>query len=82
MKEMVLPHPEILERIENAFRSQGVEPKAVAIRGGTDGARLSFMGLPCPNLSTGGENCHGVHEFVSIDDMNRMVDVLQKIVEA
>ena len=82
MKEMVLPHPEILERIEKAFRAVDVEPKAVAIRGGTDGARLSFEGLPCPNLSTGGENCHGVHEFVSIDDMNRMVDVLQKIVEA
>ena len=81
MKEMILPHPEVLERIEKAYRSCGLEPKAVAIRGGTDGARLSFEGLPCPNLSTGGENYHGVYEFVSVDDMNRMVDVLQKIVE-
>ncbi len=81
MKEMILPHPEVLERIEKAYRSVGIEPKAVAIRGGTDGARLSFEGLPCPNLSTGGENYHGVYEFVSVDDMNRMVDVLQKITE-
>ena len=81
MKEMVLPHPEVLGRIEKAYRACGITPEAVAIRGGTDGARLSFMGLPCPNLSTGGENFHGVHEFASINDMNRMVDVLQKIVE-
>ena len=81
MKEMVLPYPEVLTRIVKAFAACGIEAKATPIRGGTDGARLSYMGLPCPNLSTGGENFHGVHEFASIDDMNRMVDVLQKIVE-
>lgn len=54
MKEMVLPHPEILDRARSAFRAAGIEPVDVAIRGGTDGAKLSFLGLPCPNLSTGG----------------------------
>ena len=57
----------------------GVNPIIVAIRGGTDGARLSFLGLPCPNLSTGGENFHSVHEFISVQSMEKMVEVLVEL---
>jgi tripeptide aminopeptidase len=59
-----------------AMRAVGVEPKIVPVRGGTDGARLSYMGIPCPNLSTGGANFHGVHEFIPKESMQKMVDVL------
>ncbi len=82
MREKIEPCMYIVDRAMEAFRKAGVEPKAVPIRGGTDGARLSFMGLPCPNLSTGTENCHGFLEFVSVDDMNRMVDVLVHLCRA
>ena len=57
----------------------GVTPKIQPIRGGTDGARLSFMGLPCPNLSTGAHNGHGRFEYVCIQSMDRMVEVLLEI---
>lgn len=76
MKEMVLPHPEILDRARAAFRKAGVEPMDVAIRGGTDGAKLSFMGLPCPNLSTGGFHFHGVHEYIPQESLEKMTEVL------
>jgi tripeptide aminopeptidase len=59
----------------------GVEPKVVAIRGGTDGARLSFMGLPCPNLSTGGINFHSIHEFIPVRSMEKMRDVIISLVK-
>ena len=58
MREIVEKYPEILERADRAFRKCGIEPAVTPIRGGTDGARLSYMGLPCPNLSTGGYNFH------------------------
>ena len=54
----------------------GVTPKIIPIRGGTDGATLSYKGLPCPNLSTGGANFHSIHEFVSVDSMVKMTEVL------
>ena len=76
MKEKILPVMYVIERAEAAMRRAGVEPVTVPIRGGTDGAQLSFMGLPCPNLCTGGENFHGVHEFVSVPAMHKMVEVL------
>lgn len=76
MKEMILPHMELIHRAEEAMRQCGVEPRIVPIRGGTDGARLSYQGLPCPNLCTGGANFHGIHEFVSVDAMEKMVRVL------
>ena len=79
MKEQILPHPEVLRRAENAFKRVGITPEATPVRGGTDGARLSYMGLPCPNLSTGGGNFHGVLEYVSIDEMNKMVEVLVEL---
>jgi len=76
MKEMVLPHPEILDRAREAFRKAGIEPVDVAIRGGTDGAKLSFMGLPCPNLSTGGYHFHGVYEYVPQESLEKMTEIL------
>jgi tripeptide aminopeptidase len=80
MKEMILPHMVIIERAEAAMRSLGITPHRMPIRGGTDGARLSYMGLPCPNLCCGGENAHGRHEFVSVDSMEKIVDLLEAIV--
>lgn len=81
MKEKILPHMEIIETAKAAMLKNGVEPNIIPIRGGTDGARLSFMGLPCPNLCTGGENAHGKHEFAVLEDMEKIVDILKTIVE-
>lgn len=79
MKEKILPHMHIIDNAVNAMKASGVEPLIVPIRGGTDGARLSFEGLPCPNLSTGGANFHGVHEFIPVQSMEKMVEVLIKL---
>lgn len=81
MKEKILPHMELITNAENAMRAVGAEPQIVAIRGGTDGARLSYMGLPCPNLSTGGANFHSIHEFIPIPSMEKMVQVLIELVK-
>ena len=81
MKEKILPHFHLIEAAQEAMRRAGAEPVTVPIRGGTDGARLSYEGLPCPNLSTGGENFHGVHEFVSVPAMETMVKVLTLLAE-
>ena len=81
MKEMILPHFHLIEAAQAAMRKAGAEPVTVPIRGGTDGARLSYEGLPCPNLSTGGENFHGVHEFVSVPAMETMVRTLVYLAE-
>ncbi len=76
MKEKIVPFMHIIDNAVKAMDSSGVEPTVVPIRGGTDGARLSFMGLPCPNLSTGGANFHGVHEFIPVQSMEKMVEVI------
>ena len=76
MREVIEPHMHIIRRAENAYRAVGVEPYAKPIRGGTDGSRLSFMGLPCPNLATGGMNYHGRFECIAVQDMDRMTDML------
>ena len=81
MKEKILPHFHLIEAAQEAMRRAGAQPVTVPIRGGTDGARLSYEGLPCPNLSTGGENFHGVHEFVSVPAMETMVQVLLNLAE-
>ncbi len=81
MKEQILPHMELIRNAEAAMLAAGVEPLVVPIRGGTDGARLSYMGLPCPNLSTGGANFHGVHEFIPVRSMEKMVEVLVNLVQ-
>ena len=62
-----------------AMRAVGLEPVAFPIRGGTDGARLSYEGLPCPNLCTGGENFHGYYEFIPVEDMEKCTRMLVKI---
>lgn len=81
MKERILPHMELIENAKSAMRAEGIEPVLVPIRGGTDGARLSFMGLPCPNLCTGGANFHGVHEFIPVESMEKMVSVLVNLMK-
>ncbi|PMM81059.1 peptidase T [Vibrio breoganii] len=81
MREMVEPYPHIIDIAKQAMMDCDVEPNIKPIRGGTDGARLSFMGLPCPNIFTGGYNFHGIHEFVSIDGMKQAVKVIVKIAE-
>ena len=79
MREKIEPCMYIVERAEKAMRALGVTPIKSPIRGGTDGARLSFMGLPCPNLSTGGENFHSRFEFVSCEAMEKISDILVNI---
>ena len=76
MKEKILPHFHLIERAENAFRANGVAPMCVPIRGGTDGANLSWAGLPCPNLSTGGYNYHGVREWIPSASLDVMTNVI------
>ncbi len=80
MKEMIEPCMYVVERAKQAMLECGVEPRVVPIRGGTDGARLSFMGLPCPNLCTGGENFHSRFEFVSCESMEKISDIIVKII--
>ncbi len=76
MKEKILPYPELIRDAEDAMRAAGAEPKIVPIRGGTDGAVLSYKGLPCPNLSTGGMNFHGTHECIPVPALEQMVRAL------
>nr|WP_086939450.1 peptidase T [Thaumasiovibrio occultus] len=82
MQVEVEKHPHIIELAKAAMTQADVEPRIVPIRGGTDGARLSFMGLPCPNVFTGGYNFHGIHEFITIEGMNKAVEVIQNIATA
>lgn len=79
MKEKILPHMHIVDNARKAMEDCGVAPIVVPIRGGTDGARLSFEGLPCPNLCTGTANMHGRYEFVCIEDMHTIVEILKNI---
>ncbi len=81
MREMVEPYPYIIDLAKQAMEVCDVEPLIKPIRGGTDGARLSFMGLPCPNIFTGGYNFHGIHEFISVEMMEKSVQVIVKIAE-
>lgn len=81
MREMIEPHMHIIDKAKAAFEACGVKPLTTPIRGGTDGARLSYMGLPCPNLSTGGYNFHGRKELITVEAMEKMVEVLSSIVE-
>ena len=80
MKEKIQPCMHIVDRAKDAMAAVGIQPVISPIRGGTDGARLSFMGLPCPNLFTGGQNFHGRFEYIPVEDMESCVRVLQHIV--
>ena len=82
MREKVMEKPEVIDRAFDAIRACGLTPRAVPIRGGTDGARLSFMGLICPNLGTGGRNGHGVYEYAVKQEMEAMVDILKRLILA
>ncbi len=79
MREKIEPVMHVVELAEKAMREAGVEPKVQPIRGGTDGAQLSFKGLPCPNIFAGGENFHGRYEFVAIPSMEKATDVIINI---
>ena len=76
MGEVVEKHPELLEAAASAMRELGIEPITQPIRGGTDGSRLSFMGLPCPNLCTGGYNAHSRHEYISVESLDTCTEIL------
>ena len=80
MKEKILPHMHLIENAKAAMEACGVTPQVIPIRGGTDGANLSYKGLPCPNLSTGGHNAHSRHEYIPIQSMDKAVQVLLEIV--
>ncbi len=80
MREKIEPHMHLVENAKRAMEELSVTPIIVPIRGGTDGARLSFMGLPCPNLCTGGHNFHGKYEYICIQSMETIVEILCKLV--
>lgn len=79
MKEKIEPCMYLIDTAKEAMSACGIEPKVVPIRGGTDGARLSYMGLPCPNLCTGGYNYHGKNEFIPVDSLQKTAEVLVEI---
>ena len=81
MREKIEDNLFVLERAKEAMLSLGIEPIVTPIRGGTDGSRLSFMGLPCPNLCTGGANFHSRFEYVCVESMDKITELIVKICE-
>jgi tripeptide aminopeptidase len=81
MKEKIDPQMHVIDLVLHAMQAVGVAPKVKPIRGGTDGAQLSFRGLPCPNIFAGGVNFHGPYEFISIQSMEKAMQVVVKICE-
>ena len=82
MIEILTAHREVVELADSAIRKAGMEPKHVPVRGGTDGSQLSFRGLPCPNLGTGGACFHGPYEHISAENMEKVVSVLKNLLTA
>lgn len=80
MKEKIEPHIHLIENARLAIQNCGIPPVTTPVRGGTDGARLSYMGLPCPNLGVGGHNFHGVYEFACVQSMEKSVEILLEII--
>lgn len=80
MKIVLKDHPQVVQRVVDAYENLGVSYQFEKIRGGTDGANLSFMGLPCPNLGTGDYNCHGPYEYVVVDEMETMCDIIVEMI--
>ncbi len=78
--DVIAEHFHLVENAYAAMRSAGVEPYSVALRGGTDGSRLSYMGLPCPNLCAGGHSCHSVYEFCSVQSLEKITEILLALV--
>ena len=81
MRQKIEPVMYVVELAKEAMRKAGISPKIKAIRGGTDGARLSYEGLPCPNIFTGGHNFHGPYEFIPVPSMLKAVEVIMNIAE-
>jgi len=81
MYEKIKPHMHIIETAKHAMTEAGIEPIIQPVRGGTDGARLSYMGLPCPNIFTGGHNFHGKYEFVSVQSMEKASETIVNIIK-
>ena len=82
MKEKIVPEYQyLIDAATDAMKALNIEPKITPVRGGTDGAKLSYMGLPCPNLCTGGHNFHGRYEFICVESMHRIVELLIKIAQ-
>ena len=81
MREKIEPVFHIVEIASRAIEESGIEPKVIPVRGGTDGARLSYMGLPCPNIFTGGHNFHGKFEYIPLESMVAATNVIIRIVE-
>ncbi|MCD4673981.1 MAG: peptidase T [Anaerolineaceae bacterium] len=81
MKEKILPEMHIVKTAQEAMQSLGIPPLVIPIRGGTDGSRLSYMGLPTPNIFTGGHNFHGNYEYICLESMESAVEVILKIIE-
>ena len=81
MEEQIKPHFHLIENAQQAIQAAGLTPRIVPIRGGTDGARLSYMGLPCPNLGTGGVNFHGPCEYITAEKMDQSVEIVLNILD-
>ena len=81
MKQVLEKYPLVVEYAKEAVRRTGIEPKLNLIRGGTDGARLSFMGIPTPNIFTGGHNFHSKKEWISVQDMQKAVETIVHLCE-
>lgn len=81
MREILDQHPQVMQYAEEAYTRAGIEAQRISIRGGTDGSRLSFMGLPCPNIFTGEMGIHSKQEYVSVQDMNKSVEVLVELAQ-
>lgn len=81
MREIMEDHMELIDKVVETMKEQDIKPIITPIRGGTDGARLSFMGLPCPNICTGGENCHGKFEYACVQSMEKVVKLLTGLVK-
>ncbi|MCL1831236.1 MAG: peptidase T, partial [Oscillospiraceae bacterium] len=81
MREIIQPRMYIVDNAKAAMREAGIEPIERPIRGGTDGSRLSFMGLPCPNLPSGGANYHGILEYITVEDMYKATDIIVNIIK-
>lgn len=79
MKQQIEPHMDLIENVLAVYEKLDIRPQVLPIRGGTDGAQLSFKGLPCPNLGTGDHNCHGHFEFVCVQAMEKCVDVIVEL---
>ena len=81
MKEILDGHPSVVEYAKEAIQRAGLQLKMESIRGGTDGSRLSYMGLPCPNLFAGEQAIHSKLEFISVQDMNKAVETMVHLIQ-